>query len=600
MFTLKYIEGKDFFSFEHFSVKFTRGMTLVIGYDEGGKDSNGSGKSTILNAISWALFGRTLKGVSGMDVVRWGCKDCQVILILEGVGHVYEIKRSLEKLVFSIDGTVIRGHYRDIQSAIETSFKTDYALFIRSTAFSQGQVEFLAAAGDAEKKRTFKEVLSLSRLDTAYDKIRVRYESNFRLAEKLEGELEAAAWRKSQLEEKISQAEDARDSWQADSKVKIQTLEDKKRKVPPQTDSLKTEIAVIESKLAEFSALPNDIKETEEKINYLTIEEGSYQTEIDRLWRLIEKGQEIGGRCDLCGSVVTKKMLGAHKRELEDQIRDLKKQRETIVKEKMETQEYLGYLYSIRLNNDSVQRELREKQNRLAILEIEWKHYYNDLQEIDRQIEEIKNGPNPYSDYLSSFVNELHLVDYTISQTKSQFEGAKKLIDTLAFLKFALSREGAINQIIEREYASLVSYSNRMLSEISGGKLRLSISPLRELKSGALKDEIEIRVYVDENKTTYWGLSDGQRQRVNIALLLALNKLCRMKGVNSFDFLLLDEVLDISLADGGQQDVLSLLKNYLRECSNIVLISHKESFKTSFTSCLSVYRGADGVSHLTR
>lgn len=600
MFKLKYVEGKDFFSFESFSVKFTRGMTLITGYDEGGKDSNGSGKSTILNAICWALFGRTLKGVSGMDVVRWGCKNCKVILILEGQDNTYEITRSLDKLSFAINSRAIHGHHRDVQIAIDNTFKTDYALFIRSTAFSQGQVEFLAAAGDADKKKIFKEVLSLSKLDSAYEKVRVRYDTQFRAAERLEGTIEADAYRKRTLEDKIGQTEASLESWESERASRIQQLQDKKRKTPQPVEPVQTEIKLLQRKLEDFKELGTDISDTENKLIQLSVEESQYSKEIDRLWRVVEQGQEIGGRCELCGSMVNKKMIGAHRRELEGQISNLKKQRDSIVKEKTETQDYVKYLYSIRLQKEETEKELQNRQNLLAVRLVEWDHYHTSCNDIDLQIEEIEHGENPYTILRNDLSNELSVTDASLEASKRNFTAVTKLIDTLAFLKFTLSREGAINQIIEREYASLVSYSNRMLSEISGGKLRLSISPVRELKSGTLKDEIDISVFVNDRKTTYWGLSDGQRQRVNIALLLALNKLCKAKGVNSFDFLLLDEVLDISLAEGGQQDVLSLLKNYLRECSSIVLISHKESFKTSFTSCLSVYRDFDGVSHLTR
>lgn len=600
VFKLKHLILTNFFSFEEARLDFSKGLMLISGYDEGGKDSNGSGKSTILNAISWALFGRTLKGVQGQDVVRWGCKNCKVILILEGEGHTYEIQRSLDSIRFNIDNTLVRGHIRDIQSAIETTFKTNYALFIRSTAFSQSQVEFLGAAGDAEKKKLFKEILSLSRLDKAYDKIKVQYDLQSSRTERLEGELESIVRQKDNLENKIQEATNLKENWEENVEEKVKNLKARKQRSPAPIKSIEIDIAKYSKQLEEFGNIENDILSEEKRVQAFAFEDIQYSKEIDHLWDVIKKGQGIGQRCELCGSIVNKKMLGAHKKELEEQITNLKKRKEEIAKERFDSHELLHHYYNVRIEQDKLQKSLEMRKRDLVITEMEWEHYHRDCENIDKQIGEVKNDDNPYDIIRNDLVAELDSCNLQLQMVQQEFEGNKRSIDTLAFVKFTFSREGAVGHIIEREYSTLMSYTNRLLSEISGGHLRISINPQRELKSGALKEEIEIVVYSNEQKTIYWGLSDGQRQRVNIALLLALNKLCKMKGVNSFDFMLLDEVLDLSLAEGGQQDVLTLLKNYLRECSTIVLISHKETFKASFQSCLSVYRDREGISHLDR
>lgn len=600
MFKLKYLEIHNFFSFESCAIRFTSGLTLISGYDEGGKDSNGCGKSTILNAIAFALFGRTLKGVSGIDVVRWGQKDCKVILLMTKGADVYEIERTISTLIFKINGSAIRGHKLDIQHSIEDTCKSNYSLFVRSTAFSQGQVEFLGASSDLEKKKLFKEVLSLSRLDKAYDKAKIRYDEQYNKAARLEGEIGATSWRKNDLELKIYNTEIQKGKWESDIELKIENLRVGQQRTPPPAESIRREVKSIEDKLKDLQNVGEDILEYEKKVHASAFDDTQYAQEIDKIWALIQKGQDLGQRCEVCGTVVNKKMLGAHQRELEEKIESLNKHRTEVAKERFVSQEYLKYLYQTRAHKDLLSANLESSKRDLAINEMEWEHYRERCDSIDKQVKEVQSNGNPYSDILDNLNTELRSVDSKLDTIQEEFTKAKANIDVLSFIKFTLSREGAVGHIIEREFTTLVSYSNRMLSEISGGRLRVSISPQRELKSGALKEEIDINVYANDQRTTYWGLSDGQRQRVNIALLLALNKLCKTKGVNSFDFLLLDEVLDISLAEGGQQDVIFLLKNYLRECSSIILISHKETFKASFNSCISVYRDSDGISRLGR
>ncbi len=505
MFQLKYLECRDFFSFDNVSIRFTKGMLLITGYDELGKDSNGCGKSTILNAICWALFGRTLKGVQGQDVVRWGCKNCKVILLLEGEEHIYEIQRSLDSIRLNIDNTLVRGHIRDIQSTIETTFKTNYSLFIRSTAFSQSQVEFLAASGDAEKKKLFKEILSLSRLDKAYDKIRNQYDLQSSRAERFEGELEAIHWQKNNLENKIHETESLKANWEISVETKANLLRARQQQTPPSIETIKLGIIKLEEQLAKFQNIENDILGYEKKVYACSFEDDQARKEIFRLSGVIEQGPDIGQRCEVCGNIVNKKMLGAHKKELEQQILDYKKVLDTIAKDRFDAHQILQQLYETRLVGEGVRRDMESKNRDLAIVAMEWEHYKTQCIDIDKQIEEIKNDINPYSIMYDNLSSEFNDNLSNLENLQTDFENTKRLIDTLSFLKFVLSREGAVGHIIEREYSTLMSYSNRMLSEISGGRLRLSISPQRELKSGALKEEIEIVVYSNEQKTTYWG-----------------------------------------------------------------------------------------------
>jgi energy-coupling factor transporter ATP-binding protein EcfA2 len=113
-----------------------------------------------------------------------------------------------------------------------------------------------------------------------------------------------------------------------------------------------------------------------------------------------------------------------------------------------------------------------------------------------------------------------------------------------------------------------------------------------------LKEEIEIRVKLGKRIIPYWGLSDGQRHRVNVALLISINRLCRDRGINNFNFLLLDEVLDLSLADKGQEDVMRLMRWILQELQTIIVISHRNEISSNFDYLIEVQRGKDEISRI--
>ena len=113
-----------------------------------------------------------------------------------------------------------------------------------------------------------------------------------------------------------------------------------------------------------------------------------------------------------------------------------------------------------------------------------------------------------------------------------------------------------------------------------------------------MKEEMDIYVEFGGRKIPYLGLSSGQQQRINIALLVAVYMWGREIGSNNFDFLLLDEVLDLSLAKKGQEDVVEFINSLLSHIRTIILISHKENISSKFDFELFVRRDSQEVSHL--
>lgn len=594
------LEVHHFFSFGQAKIDLSKpGLYLITGQDVKGGDSNGSGKSTILNAICWALFGRTLKGVQGKDVVMWGHNNCKVILHLKQGGMLYEIERTLDSLIFKMDGTPVVGNRTDIQTTIGSVFKTEFYSFSRSAAFAQGQVEFLAASGDADKKKLFKDLLGLSRLDGFYDKIRLRYNTTNERADRVSCDVGFLQSDVDSLNAKLDAGRDQKDLWDSQRISKIANLEAMKeaRKPMPYKD-LERSINTWKTQLKAYALVPQDLETIEADQDHVDTGIVLNNQEIKRLWSVIEKGQKIGQRCDVCGSIVNNKMLSAHRRELEDSIAGLTANNKDRLTIKKTLQDQIELLQDKCKEMEDLKNSIRDAEFKLTGLKLETMRYEDLCGNIDRQILEVQND-NPYDRILSALVAECEYKRSSLVAKEAEFETLKRDLDVLAFLKWVLSREGVASFIIEKSFSRLEHLTNLFLSRLSKGNIQVTITPQKELKSGELKEQIDIRVQVDGNNTNFWGLSDGQRQRLNIAMLLSLHKMCREYGVNNFNFLLLDEVLDISLDNSGQMDVVEMLDDYRQECKVIMVISHKDAIKDNFQYRINVNRDEEGVSTCT-
>lgn len=92
---LKYIEATDFLSYDHFKFVINPGLYVIEGWNEDGGTSNGSGKSAIMDALTWCIYGATPRGVKSAECVKFG-KDKTVVTIEFSISNKdnYKIQRS--------------------------------------------------------------------------------------------------------------------------------------------------------------------------------------------------------------------------------------------------------------------------------------------------------------------------------------------------------------------------------------------------------------------------------------------------------------------------------------------------------------------------
>jgi len=104
------------------------------------------------------------------------------------------------------------------------------------------------------------------------------------------------------------------------------------------------------------------------------------------------------------------------------------------------------------------------------------------------------------------------------------------------------------------------------------------------MKSGEIRESIDLETQIEGRKATYEALSDGQRQKFNLVLTFSIHSLCRALGTASFDTLFLDEVLDLSLDDEAKEFTVELLQLMQREegIDHIIVISHAPEIMARF------------------
>lgn len=587
-------------SFEEVTVDLKdRGLYLISGFNTLGKDSNGAGKSALLSGITWILFGRTQSGLSGTDIVRWGQRSCRGILVLTDNTHTYKIVRSLETLEFFIDDKAQIGQKKDIQALINQSFGTDYNLFVTFNIFTKAWSKFITEVGDSDRKKLFKSILMLQPLDNAYEKAKDIFKLLNTKANNIEGEIKQLNNSLEELDDLLKKNKELAEDDKTGKEKTVEALLEQKRILKPEMVDFTQDKAELTKEIEAIK-----LQKLDEKLEYLNIQLSSISNlifhdsaNLDELEKKLEDFNSIELECDKCGQKVPPRYRNIHKRELEV---TRKNSIEAIATQKDDRARVEKEIYDINAHQKH-QGDLQDKIKSIERCEweqnVKWDKYMEFCQMADKSLGELQQTSN-YTRVIELTQDKTNRVRESISDKEASFKSYMSEIDLFNYLTWVYSRGGVVNLIIQKCFMRLKALTNFYLKKVCSEGFRLEIAPQRALKSGEYKDEVDIFIWQGSRRIPYASLSSGQQQRINMAMLVSLFQFGREIGANNFDFLLLDEIVDLSLAEAGQEAALELLYDLKPSIFHIVIISHKEGLKGRFDKEIQVIRGEDEVSKI--
>lgn len=166
---IKAIRAKDFLSWETLDFVLLPGTTLIEGWNNDDETPEGSGKSSILNALCWGLYGSIPKDAKTDDVIREGAKGCEVeIEFTDGLKIFRSRKPNEVYLHYPKSDNKTKGKdAKETQALIEAAFGMSFETFCQSVYFSQNYPNKFITAPEVEKAKILSEIQDLSIFDRA-------------------------------------------------------------------------------------------------------------------------------------------------------------------------------------------------------------------------------------------------------------------------------------------------------------------------------------------------------------------------------------------------------------------------------------------------
>ena len=625
---------EDFISIGKIDLEIQPGFTLVTGQNELG-GSNGSGKSSIFDAIYWCLFGETTKGLTGNDVVRRGAKDCMVELTLEDPNkNMYKIwrdrKNGLGICIPSPDeGEVITEGLRqaDRQTRLEKEvLGFDKTLYLTSCYFSQEKLQTLTELSDVERTNMMTGLLGFDIYDGLYDTVKEHIDDSRALVETMDTDHQN---KQSQIEKLNIESKGVNEKID----LVVESLNEKKEyitKTNAEIDAIADNPMDFDAKLAEIAEEEKlvlvqqdlDMKDLA-KLNAELVEYSSKigSTNTGKLMAeenivAIEakvsgvQSQVLGERCDTCGSLVTSENI------------------ESYAKMKLEEiSMFMGRIKEAEGKSDVLEKERRLLETTIGTLSTKLEAVHKQIAALRRQVQAVNNDKlnhqrkeilsrnvegafvmiEEYKTKVKSYKSkDKELCDSVISLTEGLAgidKDREKLgveIEKMEFWKKAFSSTGVKSLLLDRFCNEYNQLANEYISTISNGSMSILITPTKTLKSGEERNKIGIDVRFNGFTVAYESLSGGEKKRVDIALCLALNRWVALRyklpSSGLLGFIVLDEIFAF-LDMLGEEAIGTLL--YKEGVGKAVyVISHTNELNSYANKYFTVTK-KDGISSLT-
>ena len=522
--------------------------TLVSG-------DNGAGKSTMLDAITFALFGKSFRGINlPLLVNSINERDCEVEIEFSLGRDEYKIIRGIKPKKFEIykNGEMVDqdSKSKDYQKILEEQIlKMTYKSFCQVVILGSSNYVPFMKLSTKDRRLVVENLLDIDVFSVMNTLVRGRLQMAKEYIKDIDYKIELT-------KEKV------------DAKQRLITTLEKKssdniEKYKLDIEESKTQIAELQKEIEKHQSniekLLQDV-EYKDKLSSELLKSESVEKQLKNKIKEIEKNIKFYQENDTCPSC-KQNIDDTHKEEVFKEKGDKKKE----IKESINTLADSIKNIETKLNNingilediQKIEREVSQKQNQISASNQYIGKLQNDIQSVQSESTDVQDAKDE--------LNKL------IGEGKTHVEDRKEKIEDKHYYEIAsmLLKDSGIKAKIIKHYLPIM---NQLINKYLGDmdffcKFTLDETFVETIKSRH-RDEF-----------TYHSFSEGERLRIDLSLLLAWREVARLKNSVNCNLLILDEVFDSSLDAVGTEEFLKLLKTFGNR-ANVFVISHKSDTMT--------------------
>lgn len=561
--------------------------------------ANGAGKSTIWDALTWCLFGKTSRGLKAGDVCHWGSKKgTKVVLSLydteQGIG--YEVTRTWGPIRWTLRSYDMTGEHHDFDDTIDLAkdasnpilglLRLEFLPFLNCILTAQGQPMFLDQKSEAQAG-LFSDVLGLDRwlayAGVASSKASAQ-DSISRVLERrlagLKGQL--GAIRQDDLTISIK-------DWEKDRARRLDEIEAQYKKMLAQVDALKVQQTDLDERVTNqrarvaglrepWEAIKDDHDRVERELSDYRMLKGIDERELAGYEKEL-KHLEDHDQCPSCGQRLPKAEHQAQISKVRQSIRQVTRRLDTNGTE----------VKRLELRSKDLAKELRDGEDAFRDEQITLDNLIADLastrreiasinKELDRledQSEELEAQVNPYQEMQDKAKRDHDRITDELADVQRQLDDSTYRYSILSY--WVKGFKELRLQMISEALVELEIEVNSCVAALGLVDWELKFQVDRETKSGSIQRGFSVLVRSPHNDAMVpWeSWSGGEAQRLRLAGTMGLANLIRSRSATELDLEVWDEPTR-DLSPSGVHDLLSALATRAQQEQRMIwLVDHR-------------------------
>ena len=517
--------------------------TLIVG-------ENGSGKSTILDALTFSLFGKAFRNIKKPQLIN-SINEQNAITEVEffiGKKH-FLVRRGIKPNIFEIevDGVMINqdSKARDYQEHLEKNIlKLNYKSFTQIVILgSSSFVPFMQLRSN-DRRIIIEDLLDIEVFSTMNLLLKnrvseLKQDVNF-------NELEI-----SKTDNAIELQEDYISKMKQNNEQLISANQNKIDKSNEDIASYNLQIEDIETRIESLNDLVKDFDQQQNKQRKLE----KYEDEISKNLKKVEKEIEFYRQntdCPVCKQTIDEDHRECEisekqkkKTELDDAVTKIAEELQLSIKSIQEMTE--------------TQKSITDFQSEITKHNASISAINQYIQKVNEEIQTLNEKGADVTD-ASKKLKKLKSDQKNLLTLKEQYSNMSSIYEVAS----VLLKDGGIKTTIIKKYLPIM---NKLINKYLASMDFYVSFNLDENFNETIKSRFR-------DEFTYASFSEGEKMRIDLALLFTWRAIAKLKNSMSTNLLILDEVFDSSLDEDGTSDFLKILHSLGKE-SNVFIISHK-------------------------
>ena len=530
--------------------------TLIVGL-------NGAGKTTLLDALTFVLYGKSFRGINKPQLVNSiNEKDCLVEIEFKIATTSYKIRRGIKPNIFEIyrnDSLLDQNSSAvDQQKWFEQSvLKMNYRAFTQIVIIGSSNFVPFMQLSPAHRREVIEDLLDIkifSSMNTIIkDKIR-----------QIKDEIKTLDLKKQSLKDKVEMQKNFIDELETRGKDNIKQKKNKINTLMSEVEVYMNQNSILEENVFSLNKNLKQVSDASIKLKKLGNLKGKISQKVSTI-TTEHKFFKENTVCPTCTQEIGENFRLNKISDAEEKVKKLHDGYNELKKVIQDEEERESQFLILSKELSKLSNEISHNNTHISSHQRQICDFESEIQTITEQLENKNTEHEKLREYTESLKN-------TFDELSS-----KKDIITYHDFAYSLLKDSGVKSKIIKKYLPLINQQINRYLQMMDFYINFTLDE-------EFNESVKSSVYED---FCYSSFSEGEKSRINLALLFAWREVAKLKNSVSCNLIIFDEVFDSSLDGSGTEEFLKIIR-YVISDANIFVISHKTGLEDKFESVIQV------------